>query len=172
MAIHKLVFLPNPVLRKATEQVNHVDDTTRALLADMFETMYAARGVGLAAPQIGISKRIAVIDVTQDKSQQLVLINPEILERKGGETMQEGCLSVPGVYDKVKRATWVKMRALDAQGKEYELVGEGLLAEAIQHEVDHLNGKLFVDLLSPLKRTLARKKSEKFKRTHRPNDDA
>lgn len=170
MAIHKLVYLPDPVLRKVAEKVDNIDQDLQTLLDDMFETMYDAKGVGLAAPQIGISKQIAVIDVTKDRSQQFVLINPQVIEVKGEETMQEGCLSVPGVYDTVKRASWVKMRALDRDGNEYELEGDGLLGEAIQHEIDHLNGKLFVDLLSPLKRNRAKKKLDKFKRATRQKD--
>ena len=164
MAIHKIVFLPDPCLRALCIPVEEFNDELQQLIDDMFETMYSARGVGLAAPQIGINLRVAVIDVTPDKSKQFVLINPEILESHGEEIYDEGCLSVPSAYDTVTRAARVKMKALDRHGKEYVLEAEGLLCEAIQHEIDHLNGKLFVDLLSPVKRDRARKKLEKYKR--------
>jgi len=164
MAIHKIVFLPDPCLRALCIPVEEFNDELQQLIDDMFETMYSARGVGLAAPQIGINLRLAVIDVTPDKSKQFVLINPEILESHGEEIYDEGCLSVPSAYDTVTRAARVKMKALDRHGKEYVLEAEGLLCEAIQHEIDHLNGKLFVDLLSPVKRDRARKKLEKYKR--------
>ena len=164
MAIYKIVHIPDTVLRKEAETVTVIDDSVRKLVDDMFETMYHANGVGLAAPQIGISKRIAVIDATQDKRQQLCLINPEITHREGSEVMQEGCLSVPGTYDAVQRATKVTMKATDQYGKDYELTAEGLLAEVIQHEIDHLYGKLYIDLLSPLKRDRAKEKMDKHKR--------
>ena len=161
MAIHKIIYLPDPRLRKVSTKIEVIDDNLQTLIDDMFETMYDARGVGLAAPQIGINIRLSVIDATQDKSQQLVLINPEIIHSEGEEEYQEGCLSVPGTYDTVKRAKTVTMRALDRNGKTYEMTASGLLGEAFQHEIDHLDGKLYVDLLSPLKRNLARKKLEK-----------
>ena len=164
MAILKLVYLPDPRLKKPSEPVEVFDDVLQILIDDMFETMYKAQGVGLAAPQVGINKQLSVIDVKQDKKETYVLINPEIIERKGEEPMQEGCLSVPGAYDTVVRSSWVKMRALDRDGKPYELEADGLLAECIQHEIDHLHGKLFVDLLSDLKRERARKKTMKFQR--------
>lgn len=166
MAIHKIVYLPEPCLRKPSATIDQIDEAMQQLIDDMFETMYDARGVGLAAPQIGINIRLAVIDITPDKSKHYVLINPEILESRGEEDYDEGCLSVPSAYDTVKRASWVKMKALDRHGKEYTLEAEGLLCEAIQHEIDHLNGKLFIDLLSPMKRERARKKLEKYKRDH------
>jgi peptide deformylase len=130
----------------------------------MLETMYAP-GIGLAATQVNINKRIVVIDVSEDKDQPLCLINPEILDLSGIEEMEEGCLSVPGVYETVQRADQVRMRALDRDGRPYELETDGLLAVCIQHEIDHLNGKLFVDYLSQLKRTRIRKKLEKHQRT-------
>lgn len=164
MTIHKIVYLPDPRLRAVSAPVEAFDDALQKLIDDMFETMYDARGVGLAAPQIGINIRLAVIDVTPDKSKTFVLINPEILEASGEEPYDEGCLSVPSAYDSVVRASHVKMKALDRHGKEYILEAEGLLCEAIQHEIDHLNGKLFIDLLSPVKRERARKKLDKFKR--------
>jgi len=169
MALREIVCLPSPVLRQVALPLESdaFNADLQILLDDMFETMYDAPGVGLAAPQIGISRRISVIDVTPNKSEQYVLINPEIIHAEDIQTMQEGCLSVPGVYEKVKRANQVTMRALDRHGKSYELSAEGLLAEAIQHEIDHLNGKLFIDLLSPLKRRLARRKQDKFLRNQR-----
>lgn len=164
MTIHKVIYLPDPRLRAPNETIEVFDAGLQALIDDMFETMYDARGVGLAAPQIGINKKLAVIDVKGDRSDQLCLINPEILEKGELELMDEGCLSVPGPYDKAPRAKHVKMRALDRHGKSYEIEAEGLLAHCIQHEIDHLHGKLFVDYLSPLKRKLAQKKLDKFKR--------
>lgn len=164
MTIRQIIYLPDPRLRKVSSDITDFNDELQKLIDDMFETMYDAKGVGLAAPQIGINKRLSVIDVTGDESQQLVIINPKVIESKGEESYQEGCLSVPGAYDTVKRAAWVKIRALDRHGKEFEMDSDGLLGECFQHEIDHLNGRLFVDLLSPLKRSLARKKLAKFKR--------
>jgi len=124
-----------------------------ALLKDMWETMYAVKGVGLAAPQIGLNMRLAIIDVKpNDKPQQLVLINPQIISKEGALDEEEGCLSIPGLYSKVKRAAKVRIRALDAKGKPYEMSGQGLLARAFQHEIDHLDGKLFIDHLSLVER--------------------
>jgi peptide deformylase len=164
MALHKIIYLPDPRLRMKSVNVEQFDDKLQTLIDDMFETMYDARGVGLAAPQIGVNIRLSVIDTIGDKSQQLVLINPEIIETQGQATYQEGCLSVPGVFDDVIRAERVTVRAADRLGKPFELTADGLLSECMQHEIDHLNGKLFIDLLSPLKRTMARKKLEKHKR--------
>lgn len=162
MAIHKIIYLPDPRLRKVSSKIEVFDDKLQTLIDDMFETMYHAKGVGLAAPQIGINIRLSVIDVNGDKKQQLVLINPEITSREGEEEYQEGCLSVPGTFDKVKRAKTVTMKALDRNAKPYEMTATGLLGECFQHEIDHLNGKLYIDLLSPLKRNIVRKKLEKF----------
>jgi len=164
MTIHKILFLPDERLRQTAKPVEHFDDALQTLIDDMFETMYHARGVGLAAPQIGIGLRLSVIDVSRDKTDQLVLINPEIIASEGELVYDEGCLSVPGAYDKVVRAEKVTIRALDRFGKVYERSAEGVLAECFQHEIDHLNGKLFVDLLSPLKRSIARRKLDKYKR--------
>lgn len=164
MAIHKIIYLPDPRLRKISSEVEIFDAKLQTLIDDMFETMYDAKGVGLAAPQIGINIRLSVIDVTNDKSQQLVLINPEIIAQEGEQEYQEGCLSVPGTFDTVKRAETVTMRALDRNAKPYEMTASGLLGEAFQHEIDHLNGKLYIDLLSPLKRNIIRKKLEKHLR--------
>lgn len=165
--IRPLVYMPDPVLYKVASPVEQFDDNLQQLIDDMFETMYHAKGVGLAAPQIGVSLRLSVVDVLGDKTQQLVLINPEIIESEGKEVFQEGCLSVPGVYDTVERAATVTVKALDRTGKPFQMTASGLLGECFQHEIDHLNGKLFVDLLSPLKRTMLRRKYDKFRRQQR-----
>jgi peptide deformylase len=167
MAIRKIIYLPDPRLRKVSTPVETFDETLHTLIDDMFETMYAARGVGLAAPQIGINLRLSVVDVQGDKSEQLVLANPEIIASEGHLEYQEGCLSVPGVYDTVHRAEKVTLRAQNKFGEFYEMTATGLLGECFQHEIDHLNGKLFIDLLSPLKRSMARKKLDKFIRHQR-----
>lgn len=164
MTIRQIIYLPDPRLRTPSKPITKFDDDLQVLIADMFETMYHAKGVGLAAPQIGINLRLSVVDATPDKSQQLVLVNPEIITSEGKTAYQEGCLSVPGVYDTVTRATTVTIRAQDRHGKTFEMTADGLLGECFQHEIDHLNGKLFVDLLSPIKRNMARKRLEKFKR--------
>lgn len=164
MAILDILRYPDPRLRNKALPVEQVDDGIRRLVDDMFETMYAAPGIGLAAVQVNVAKRVVVIDVSEAKNSPLVLINPEILERRGEEEMEEGCLSVPGYYDTVRRAEWVKVRALDRDGKPFELETGGLLAVCIQHELDHLDGKLFVDYLSELKRQRVRKKLEKAAR--------
>lgn len=164
MAIRKILYLPDARLRMVAKPVEAFDENLQVLIDDMFDTMYDARGVGLAAPQIGVSLRLSVIDVTGDKSDQLVIINPEIAFAVGEKEFEEGCLSVPGAYDTVVRAEKVTVTALDRFGKPIEIKAEGLLAECLQHEIDHLNGKLFVDLLSPLKRLVARRKLDKFKR--------
>jgi|SRR5580704_4503953 peptide deformylase len=164
MAIRKILYLPDDRLRKVAKPVETFDDNLQSLIEDMFETMYDARGVGLAAPQIGVSLRLSVIDVIGDKNNQLVIINPEIVSSEGEKEYEEGCLSVPGAYDTVIRAEKVTVKALDRTGKPFEISAEGLLAECLQHEIDHMNGKLFLDLLSPLKRTMARRKLDKFKR--------
>lgn len=164
MAIRTIIYLPDPRLRLKSSKIEQFDDNLQILINDMFDTMYHAKGVGLAAPQIGINICLSVVDVIGDKTQQLVLINPEVVASHGQATYTEGCLSVPGAYDTVIRAERVTVRALDRFGKPFEITADGLLGECLQHEIDHLNGKLFVDLLSPLKRVMARKKLEKFKR--------
>ena len=164
MAIRKILYIPDPRLRAPTKAVETFDTELQTLIDDMFETMYDANGVGLAAPQIGISLKLAVIDSTRDKSENLVLINPEILSREGEEEMMEGCLSVPSAYDTVRRATKVRFKALDREGKSYEMTAEGLLAEVVQHECEHLEGVLYIDQLSALKKQRARKKVDKYKR--------
>jgi peptide deformylase len=138
-----------------------VDDGIRRLAADMLETMYDAPGVGLAATQVNVQKRLFVTDVSETHDQPLVFINPEIIGRDGDEEMEEGCLSVPGVFELVRRSSRIQLRALDLEGRPYERVADGLLAVCIQHEIDHLDGKLFVDYLSTLKRDRIRKKLEK-----------
>lgn len=161
MALLDILHFPDPRLRERARPVAAVDDAVRRLIDDMFETMYAAPGIGLAATQVGVAQRVVVIDVSDDRSQPLALVNPEILEADGVERMEEGCLSVPGFYEEVERAERVKMRALDRDGQPFELETGDLLAVCIQHEIDHLNGKLFVDYLSDLKRSRIRKKLEK-----------
>jgi peptide deformylase len=151
-------------LRVNTQTIKHVDDSLQTIIDDMFETMYAAPGVGLAAPQIGLDLRLSVIDVSTEKNRPLVLINPEIIQRGEEVRLQEGCLSVPDCYDYVKRAKWVKMQALDRDGKAYTLEAEDLLAQCIQHELDHLDGRLYIDQLSALKRRRMQNKVNKYKR--------
>lgn len=169
MAIRKILYLPDSRLRMVAKPVVTFDDELQTLIDDMFDTMYHARGVGLAAPQIGVSLRLSVIDVVGDKTKQIVIINPELVSTHGEKEFEEGCLSVPGAYDTVVRAEKVTVKALDRNGRPFELHGDGLLAECLQHEIDHLNGKLFVDLLSPLKRAMARRKLDKFKRRQQPS---
>ena len=165
MAILDILHYPDPRLRAVAKPVTEVDAFVRQLIDNMFDTMYSAPGIGLAATQVNVNKRVVVIDVSEDKEQPLCLINPEILDLSGVEEMEEGCLSVPGVYETVQRADRVRLRALDRDGKPFELEAGGLLAVCIQHEIDHLDGKLFVDYLSQLKRTRIRKKLEKHQRT-------
>lgn len=164
MAILDILHFPDPRLRTVAQPVTEVDASLRQLIDDMLETMYAAPGIGLAATQVNIDKRVVVIDVSEEKEQPLCLINPEVLELSGIEEMEEGCLSVPGFYETVQRAERVRVRALDRDGNPLELEADGLLAVCIQHEIDHLDGKLFVDYLSQLKRTRIRKKLEKHQR--------
>jgi peptide deformylase len=166
MAIRKIIYLPDARLRQPNASISVFDDNLQVLIEDMFETMYHAKGVGLAAPQIGINLRLSVIDTQEkpDKQSQLVLVNPEIIAYDGEMEYTEGCLSVPGAYDKVIRAKKVTIRALDRTGQPFEMSADGLLGECFQHEIDHLNGKLFVDLLSPIKQAIVRKKLAKFKR--------
>jgi len=167
MALLKVVFYPDPCLRAPTELVKDITPEIKTLVSDMYETMYHEHGVGLAAPQVGISKRISVIDVSDDKSQPYCLINPELIEQDGEVKLHEGCLSLPGAYHVVKRARWVKMRALDIDGKSYELEGTGVLAEAIQHEIEHLNGILYLDQLSQFKQRRLIDKMQKHLRLKR-----
>ncbi|PID43626.1 MAG: peptide deformylase [Gammaproteobacteria bacterium] len=160
----KLTILefPDPRLRKVARPVREVDDALRKVIDNMFETMYDAPGIGLAATQVDVHKRLMVIDVSEDKSKPLVFINPEIEILEGEpHAMQEGCLSIPGFYEEVTRIDHIRVKALDREGQPFEMEAEGLLAVCIQHEVDHLDGKLFIDYLSSLKRNRIRKKLEK-----------
>jgi peptide deformylase len=161
MAKLPILEFPDPRLRTIAKPVEQVDATLRQLVDDMFETMYAAPGIGLAATQVNIHQRLLVLDVSEDHTRPMVFINPEILLAEGHQVYQEGCLSVPGIFADVKRAEKVSVRALDRDGQPFELEAEGLLAVCIQHEMDHLAGKVFVDYLSPLKRELVRKKLAK-----------
>ncbi|NMG14010.1 peptide deformylase [Aromatoleum bremense] len=151
MALLPILRYPDPRLHKRAAPVAVVDDSIRQLVRDMAETMYEAPGVGLAATQVDVHKRVVVIDISEDRSVLRAFINPEILDKSGEQTCEEGCLSVPGVYEKVTRAERVKVRALDEHGEPFELEAEGLLAVCIQHEIDHLDGRVFVEYLSPLK---------------------
>ena len=162
MAILNILEFPDPRLRTIAKPVEVVDDSVRQLVDDMFETMYEAPGIGLAATQVNVHKRVVVMDLSEDKSEPRVFINPELeaLTEEMGE-YQEGCLSVPGFYENVDRPLRVRVKALDRDGKAFEEIAEGLLAVCIQHECDHLNGKLFVDYLSNLKRDRIKKKLEK-----------
>lgn len=161
MALLTILHFPDPRLRLKAAPVPAVDDDIRRLTADMLETMYDAPGVGLAATQVNVQKRVIVVDVSPDHDQPMCFINPEIVWRDGLEEMEEGCLSVPGVYETVQRAEMIRFRALDLDGRRIDQEVDGLLAVCIQHEIDHLDGKLFVDYLSNLKRTRIRKKLEK-----------
>ena len=159
----KLAILeyPDPRLRKTAAPVTAVDDAVRQLADDMLETMYAAKGVGLAATQVDQHIRLIVLDVSDARDRPLVLINPDLLNLRGSGPAEEGCLSVPGIYDKLTRATHIRVRALGRDGRAFEMDADGLLAVCIQHEMDHLEGKLFVDYLSELKRQMIRKRLEK-----------
>ncbi len=162
MGILSILEFPDPRLRTVAEPVKMVDKAIKSLVNDMLETMYDARGVGLAATQVNVHKRIIVIDTSEDKNHPLCLINPEIIEQTGKEESDEGCLSVPGIFEPVQRAEEIKVSALDKDGKLFEIETGGLLSVCIQHEMDHLLGKLFVDYLSPLKRQRIKKKMKKL----------
>ncbi|MBB2494308.1 peptide deformylase [Aquipseudomonas ullengensis] len=162
MAILNILEFPDPRLRTIAKPVTVFDTALHTLIDDMFETMYAAPGIGLAATQINVHKRLVVMDLSEDKSEPRVFINPEFESlTEQMDQYQEGCLSVPGFYENVDRPQKVRIKALDKHGQPYELIAEGLLAVCIQHECDHLNGKLFVDYLSSLKRDRIKKKLEK-----------
>jgi peptide deformylase len=152
MAILPILLYPDPRLHRLAAPVARVDDSIRTLVRDMAQTMYSAPGVGLAATQVDVHKKIIVIDVSPTHDQLKVFINPEIVASRGNADTEEGCLSVPGVFDKVERSEWIRVRALDCDGESFELEADGLLAVCIQHEMDHLQGKVFVEYLSPLKR--------------------
>ena len=162
MAILEVLRFPDERLRTVARNVVSFDSTVQQIIDDMFETMYAEEGIGLAATQVNIHQRIIVIDTSEDRTGRLVLINPEMLEQRGSTGIEEGCLSVPECRALVPRAEWVKIRAMDPQGEQFELETDGLLAICIQHEMDHLVGKLFVDYLSPLKRQRIRQKMLKM----------
>ena len=161
MALLPILRFPDPRLQKIARPVDKIDDSIRQLAADMAETMYEAPGIGLAATQVDVHLRVVVIDVSEERNALRVFINPEILSCDGLALGEEGCLSVPGIYDKVERAERVTVRYLDLSGQEQRLEAEGLLAVCIQHEIDHLNGKVFVDHLSQLKQTRIRTKLAK-----------
>lgn len=164
MPILEILHFPDPRLRLMATPVARVDDQVRQTVDSMLETMYQAPGIGLAATQVNIQKQIIVIDISEKKNQPLCLINPEIIAKEGEEEMEEGCLSVPGFYEMVRRASQVRIKSLNREGTPFEFEATELLAVCIQHEIDHLKGKLFVDYLSPLKRQRIRKKLEKQKK--------
>ena len=169
MAKLTILEFPDPRLRTRAQPVEVVDDALRRLVDDLLETMYAAKGVGLAATQVDVHQRVLVTDISPDRTDPRVFINPQIIERSGSTEAEEGCLSVPGIYDTLRtRSERVRVRALDRDGQPFELEAEGLLAICVQHEVDHLDGKLFVDYLSELKRNRIRKKLEKERRERVP----
>lgn len=161
MALLTILEFPDPRLRTKAQPVTVFDDALRQLVADMFETMYAAPGVGLAATQVNVHRQVLVMDMSEDKSDPRVLINPRLVEKSGEQIFQEGCLSFPGIYADVERALRVKVQAQDAEGHESVFEVEGPLAVCVQHEMDHLQGKVFVDHLSPLKRSMLLKKLDK-----------
>ncbi|MDH5534457.1 MAG: peptide deformylase [Betaproteobacteria bacterium] len=162
MALLPIIHYPDPRLHQIAAEVHRVDDTIRQLIRDMAETMYAAPGIGLAATQVDVHKRLIIIDISETRDDLKVFINPELIAATGEAECEEGCLSVPGIYEKVRRAERIKVRALDAEGTPFELETEGLLAVCVQHEMDHLVGKVFVEKLSRLKqqRILARLKKQ------------
>jgi peptide deformylase len=164
MALLPILQYPDPRLHKVAKSVVSVTEQTRKLIKDMAETMYAAPGVGLAATQVDVHERIVVIDVSEEHNDLKVLINPVLLNAEGEEESEEGCLSVPGIYEKVTRAERVSVKALDENGKEFKLEADGLLAVCIQHEMDHLQGRVFVEHLSHLKQTRIRAKLKKQRR--------
>ena len=164
MSVLQVLHIPDERLRKVAKPVEEVNAEIQRIVDDMFETMYAEEGIGLAATQVDIHQRIIVIDVSENRDERLVLINPELLEKSGETGIEEGCLSIPGFRALVPRKEKVTVKALDRHGKEFTLDAEGLLAICIQHEIDHLNGILFVDYLSPLKRQRIKEKLVKYKK--------
>jgi len=165
MALRPILFYPDPRLHTVARPVQAVDARVQAIVADMLETMYDASGIGLAATQVDVHERIVVVDVSQERNQPLVLINPEILWASPDKQVnEEGCLSVPGIYDGVERSSSIKVKALDAQGQERTIEAQDMLAVCIQHEMDHLLGKVFVEYLSPLKRNRIKTKMLKARR--------
>jgi peptide deformylase len=172
MALRSILEFPDPRLRTKAQPVTAFDEALSALIDDMFETMYAAPGIGLAATQIDVHQRLIVMDLSEDRTGQLVVINPEILSREGATTMEEGCLSVPGYFDEVQRAAKIRLRAQDRTGAWYERECDELFAVCVQHEMDHIDGKLFVDYLSDLKRDRVRKKLDKERKEKAKNAPA
>ena len=164
MAVLTILQYPDPRLKKVAAAVEHVDDGIRTLVNNMADTMYAAPGVGLAATQVDVHKQVIVIDTSPTRNQLNVFINPQIVESEGVSDLEEGCLSVPGVYDKVPRANRIRVRALDVQGRTFEMEADGMLAVCIQHEMDHLKGRVFVDYLSRLKRSRILTRMRKLER--------
>ncbi|MGB5347080.1 MAG: peptide deformylase [Woeseia sp.] len=169
MAILKILEFPDPRLRTKALPVETVDDALRTLIDNMFETMYEAPGIGLAATQVDVHQRLLVADVSAEKTDPYVLINPEIVEKDGQAFTEEGCLSVPGYFEEVERAEHIRVRYLDRDGNRQESDMHGLLAVCVQHEIDHLDGKLFVDYLSEAKRQRIRKRIEKDRRSRQPS---
>lgn len=172
MAKLPIIEFPDPRLRTVAKPVERVDDALRTLIDDMFETMYEAPGIGLAATQVDVHLRLLVLDVSEDKSRPMVFINPEVTASSGHQVYQEGCLSVPGIFADVTRANEITVTALDRDGKSFEISADGLLAVCIQHEMDHLAGKVFVDYLSPMKKEMVRKKLAKQRRLAADEDAA
>jgi len=166
MALLEVLHFPDPGLRKKARPVGAVDERIRTLAGNMLETMYAEGGIGLAATQVNVQQRVVVMDLSAERDAPVILINPEILTTEGHAESQEGCLSVPGYFDVVERAEQVRYRYQDADGKPVEQTASGLMAICLQHEIDHLNGRLFIDYLSPLKRQRIRKKIEKQEKLH------
>jgi peptide deformylase len=165
MALLDILKYPDPRLHTVAKPVDVVDDALRTVIADMIETMYAAKGIGLAATQVNVHQRVVVIDVSEERNQPMVLINPQVISQSEERVMgEEGCLSVPGIYDGVERATTIRIRAMDEHGKSREIAADELLAVCIQHEMDHLNGKVFVEYLSSLKRNRIKTKLLKAQR--------
>ncbi len=165
MSLRTILEFPDPRLRARALPVTRFDAELGRLVDDLFETMYAAPGIGLAAPQVDVQLRLLVIDLSEERNQPLVLVNPEILSREGVAVTEEGCLSVPGIFDEVQRAAKIRVRAQDRNGEVFERDYEGTLAVCVQHEMDHIDGKLFVDYLSDLKRERIRKKLEKERKS-------
>lgn len=165
MATLPILEFPDPRLRTVARPVEAVTEAVRGLAEDMLETMYTARGIGLAATQVNRPQRLFVLDLSEARDEPQVFINPEIVERRGTQVCEEGCLSVPDVYAEVERAEHIRVRALDVRGEPFELDADGLLAVCIQHEIDHLDGKVFIDYLSPLKRRMVEKRLKKQRKT-------
>jgi peptide deformylase len=172
MAKLPIIEFPDPRLRTVAQPIAHVDDGVRSLIDDMFETMYDAPGIGLAATQVDVHRQLLVLDISEEKDRPMVFINPRILASEGSQVYQEGCLSVPGIFADVTRFNRITVSALDRDGTPFELTADGLLAVCIQHEMDHLAGKVFVDYLSPMKKDMVKKKLAKQRRAAADEDAA